>query len=278
MQAMAQQAQDLEIVLNGSASQVQGWLEFNGLVTKGGATAFADRQSFLSANGLVKAADPLMHYLAVLATEVTDQSQGDLVEALLHTELPTVVASPWFGNSGSFTADVGLGLTARFRTWMTEAVAADATPSIDVAPLSPNGHGKWRPLPGYAVLYIAAASLDQYSSEQGEEGYRYKLDRIRSLLGLKPGELTQLLEVSREGLRKWQAGSPITPRRASQIDDLYSLAMWLATHIRPEALPSFMRRRIPALDGQSPLDLLRGHRWSDLRRIYERAFSLETQR
>lgn len=275
---MAQETQDLEIVLSGSPAEVEQWLEINGLVIKGGATAFAHRQSFLSANGLIKAIDPLMHHLAVLASEVIDRDQGDLVGALLHAELPTVVASPWFGNSGSFTADVAMGLTARFRTLMTEAVAADATPSIEIAPLSPNGHGRWQPLPGYAVLYVAAASLDQYSSEQGEQGYRYKLDRIRSLLGLKPGEMTQLLDVSREGLRKWQAGSSIAPRRVSQIDDLYNLATWLATHIRPEALPSFMRRRIAALDGQSPLDLLRGHRWSDLRRIYERAFSLETQR
>jgi hypothetical protein len=86
------------------------------------------------------------------------------------------------------------------------------------------------------------------------------------------------LDVSRQGLSKWHAGFAIAPERSTRIDDLYNLAIWLATHIRPEALPAFMRRQIKALDGQTPLDWLRSRRLDDLRRIYERAFSLEVSR
>ena len=121
-------------------------------------------------------------------------------------------------------------------------------------------------------------SFDRFSSEQGQESQRYKLERIQSLLGLRLGEMTQLLEVSPQGMRKWHAGGSMAPERSTRVDDLYNLAIWLASHIRPEALPAFMRRDIPALGGQTPLEWLRSRRWHELRRVYERIFSLETPR
>jgi len=269
---------ELDLVLTGSRGHVQRWFEFKGLVVRGGATAFAGLQSFRAANGLVISVDPLMHRFEALANDVLHDDQKGLVSTLLHVELASVVASPWFGSSGSYTADVALGLTARFRVWISEVVEANDATDIHVAPISPRGHSAWRPVPSQAVSYVAAASMDRYSSELGLETQRYKLERIQSLLGLRPGEMTQLLDVSREGLRKWNAGFAIAPERSTRIDDLYNLAIWLATHIRPEALPAFMRRQIQALGGQTPLDWLRSRRWDELRRIYERAFSLEVSR
>jgi len=271
-------ASELDLVLTGSAGHVQRWFEFKGLVVKGGATAFAGLQSFRAANGLVISVDPLMHRFEALANDVLHDDQKDLVAALLHVELASVVASPWFGSSGSYSADVALGLTARFRIWISEVAVANGATGIEIGQITPSGHGAWHPLPSQAVSYVAAASMDRYSSEQGLETQRYKLERIQSLLGLRPGEMTQLMDVSREGLRKWNAGFAIAPERSIRIDDLYDLAIWLATHIRPEALPAFMRRQIPALGGQTPLDWLRSRRWAELRGIYERAFSLEVSR
>jgi hypothetical protein len=274
---MPEVSSELDLVLTGSPGHVQRWFTVTGLVLQGGATAFAELQSFQAANGLVTAVDPLVHRLAFLANEVVKDERNDIA-ALLHVELAGVVGGPWFGSSGSFTADVGLGLTARFRIFISEVGDSKMTTSIEIAPMDPAAHGVWRPLAGYAVSYVAAASLDRYSSEREGQSYRYKLDRIQSLLGLRSGEMTQLLEVSREGLRKWQAGSTMAPERSSRVDDLYNFATWLATHVRPEAIPAFMRRRIQALGGETPLDWLRTRRWNDLRRVYERAFSLEVSR
>jgi hypothetical protein len=266
---------ELSLVLTGSPGQVEHWIQVEGLVIQGPPTAFADLQSFQAANGLVTSVDPLLHRYAELATAVMKEDVGNLVAALLHAELPGVVASPWFGLSGSFSIDVCLGVTARFRAWVGEAAAANHTTTLQVKPLVSDRLHDWQPLPGKAVSYVAAASVDQFANEQGEEGYRNKLDRIQSLFGLSSSELSQMLDVSREGLRKWQMGYSIAPRRSSEIDDLHSLATWFANHLRPEALPAFVRRSVPALNGQSPYDYLRAHRWTDLRRIYEKGFSVE---
>jgi hypothetical protein len=144
--------------------------------------------------------------------------------------------------------------------------------------MRPEGDGEWHPIPSHAVSYVAAASLDRFSLEQGHESQQFKLERIQSVLGLRPGEMTQLLDVSREGMRKWQAGGAMAPERTTRVDDLYNLTIWLASHIRPESLPAFVRRNIQALGGQTPFEWLRSRRWKELRRVYERIFSLETTR
>jgi hypothetical protein len=161
---------------------------------------------------------------------------------------------------------------------MGELMAVNVTPPLEITAMQPQGHRAWHPISGHAVSYVAAASLDRFSTEQGQESQTYKLERIQSLLGLRPGEMTQLLEVSAQGMRKWHAGGSMAPERSTRVDDLYNLAVWLASHIRPEALPGFMRRNIQALGGQTPLDWLRSRRSQELRRVYERIFSLETSR
>lgn len=267
---------ELDLVLTGSPGQVQNWFVSEDLVANGAATAFAGLQSLPSANRLVSSVDPLMHRLAILSQQVVSRD-AELASSVLHTELASVVASPWFGSSASFSADVGLGLTCRFRVWVSEVVARrDSTEPIEVVPLQPPARGEWIPLPSHAVSYVALASLDALMSEREGNDYLYKLDRIQSLFGLRPGEVTHLLDVSRQGMQKWQAGGSIAPERLASIDDLYNLAMWFASHVRPEALPAFMRRRIDALGHQTPVDWLLSRRSSELRRIYERAFSLET--
>src|SRR5437879_5478878 len=275
---MADAATDLDIVLNGSPAELKRWFRTSGLVIDGGATAFAGLQSFQSASNMIVSVDPLLHRFASLAAYLSKDVGGSPIGVVLHAEVASVVASPWFGSSGSYSTDVGLGLTARFRNWVSELVAVSVTPPVEIIALQPQSHGQWHQIPGHAVLYVAAASLDRFSSEQGQESQRYKLERIQSLLGLRLGEMTQLLEVSPQGMRKWHAGGSMAPERSTRVDDLYNLAIWLASHIRPEALPAFMRRDIPALGGQTPLEWLRSRRWHELRRVYERIFRLVTRR
>jgi len=246
-------------------------------VIPGGVTAFASVQSMQSAAALVSAVDPLVHRYALLAEAMLPDSSRASIEALLHIELAGVIGSAWFGSSGSYSADVGLGLTARFRILISE-IAGLGSVDLHVAAMHPERQGIWIPFSPTAVSYVAVASLDRLKTERGDNEQLYRLERIQSVFGLRSGEMTQLLDVSREGLRKWQSGSPMAPERSTRIDELFNLATWFESHVRPDAIPAFIRRPIPALDGDTPLDWLRGRRWRELRSVYERIFSLEISR
>ena len=70
-------------------------------------------------------------------------------------------------------------------------------------------------------------------------------------------------------------GGSIAMERRSKIEDLYDFAQWLGQHIRPEMVPTFMRRRIPALQNETPLDWLMANRLDEFRKVYRRAFSYD---
>jgi hypothetical protein len=125
------------------------------------------------------------------------------------------------------------------------------------------------------VTYVAAAALDQVVSERKEADYRFELERIQSILGLRPSEMARLLNVSHEGLRKWSRGAPIADERLPRIDELYDFSTWISSRIKPESIAAFMHRRTPALGSQTPIDWLVSGRLHELRSIYERAFSYE---
>jgi hypothetical protein len=263
------------IVLSGSPERVQRWCQSEGLVTSGGATAFAGLLTVRAANGLILAVDPLVHRLTELACISLQANPAD-VAPVFHLQIASVIASPWFGASSSFTTDVVIGLTASCRAWVSEVNAASSTErTLRAEPLEPATQPGWRPPKSSAVMYVAAAALDRYASERGHSDYRYKLERIQSILGLRPTEMARLLDVSREGLRKWELGAPIADERLADLDDLYDFSIGLMSHIRPEAIGAFIHRRIPALANQRPLDWLVSRRLQELRAVYEKAFQYE---
>jgi hypothetical protein len=273
--AMLGQTQDLEIVLRGSATRVERWCKTEQLVTAGAATTFATLLTVPAARRLIRSVDPLVHRFANLA-QLAVSHDYPTAAPVFHLVVATVVASPWFGSSGSYTNDLTLGLTARFRTWIGELDTAVVTTSIlPIKPLEPVHHPDWRPISGEAITYIAAAALDGFATESQGASYLFKLERIQSILGLKPNEMTRLLGVSHEGLRKWARGGAIAEERLPDIDDLYDFSLWLSSHVKPEAVPAFVRRRIPALLNERPIDWLMTMRLRELRAIYEKAFSYE---
>jgi hypothetical protein len=273
---MSSNVEDLQIALEGSPTTLVGWINREHLVLLGGGTAFVHSQSFLSANVLIASLDPLIHRYAQIWTQITP-SLAHHAAPLLHVEVAAAAAGPWLGVSGSLTDDVAIGLTVRFRALLSEAVLAQRIEHkyriVSLyAPARPQDPPSVAPS---AVAYVAAAGLDRYLSETGRDDYQYKLERVQSLLGLRPAELARILNVSREGLRQWQAGASLAPERKPEIDKLFDLTLWLATHINPEALPSFARRHIPALGGQTPIEWFASRRFTEFRRIFERGFSLE---
>lgn len=263
---------DLEIVLRGSAAEVRLWCQDEKLMGKGAATAFADLPSFSTAIGLITSVDPFIHKLSDLAQSVTVSYTS--LPTVLHLEVTCIVASPWFGSSGSYTEDVALGLTAHFRGLMHELTDLP-TGSRRTSVLRPQTPCTLNAVPSEAVTLLAAAALERLVSERGHDDYQLKLSRIRSLLGLRPSELSRLLNVTPQGLRKWEQGGSIARARIVQIHDIHNFTTWMTRHIKPEALPAFIRRTVPALDHQTPLAWMVAGRIPELRSIYEKAFSRE---
>jgi hypothetical protein len=263
---------DLDIVLRGSAAAVRLWCQDEKLMGKGAATAFADLPSFSTAIGLITSVDPFIHRLSDLAQSVTVSHTSLLT--VLHLEVTSIVASPWFGSSGSYTEDVALGLTAHFRELMHEMTdLPGGSPRTSV--LRPKALCSFKAVPSESVTLLAAAALERLVSERGQDDYQLKLSRIRSVLGLRSSELSRLLDVTPQGLRKWEQGGSIARARIVQIDDIHNFANWLTRHIKPEALPAFMRRNVPALSNQTPLAWVVAGRIPELRSIYDSAFSRE---
>jgi len=272
---MLTQSQDLEIVLRGSATRVERWCKTEHLVTSGAATTFATLLTVPAARGLIRSVDPLVHRFADLA-QLAISHEYPTAAPVFHLVVATVVAGPWFGASGSYTNDLTLGLTARFRSWIGELdVTVDIAPTVPIKPLERAHRPDWRPISGDAITYVAAAALDRVATENEGASYLFKLERIQSILGLKPNEMTRLLGVSHEGLRKWGRGGSIAEERLPDIDDLYDFSLWLSSHVKPEAVHAFVRRRIPALSNERPIDWLMTKRLGELRAIYEKAFSYE---
>jgi len=266
---------EIEVILGGSPTTLSRWVRSQGLIVPGAATAFITYQSYPAANELVSSVDPLVHLFIRVSHSVLP-AEDEQAATVLHLELSSVLASPWLGVSGSFSTDVMLGITAHFRNWLIEFQAPGLPDAqYQILALTPDHSSEPPSIAGKALAYIATAAADRYMSEAAQTDYLYKLERVQSLLGLRPAELARVLNVSREGLRQWQAGATIASDRRPDIDQIYELSTWLAHHIRPDAVPSFIRRSIPALEHRTPLDWFVSRRFSEFRRIYERGFSLD---
>jgi transcriptional regulator with XRE-family HTH domain len=267
------------ILLAGPAESVCDWAFSQHLVAKGHATAFVANQSVWSANGLITAIDPLVHhYVGVCRRMATTDVNRDALMHSFHLEVASACTGPWMGWSNSRTCDVVVGLTARFRLLLGELQdAGELSSRHDVVRLTPKVINRPVSVTGTGITVLAGAALDRLLEEEGQSNYQYKLERIKSLLGLRPAELARLLNVTREGLRQWQSGAGIAPDRRPAIDELFEIAEWLGLHIKPNVVPSFIRRQIPVLNNQTPLDWLTTRR-REFVDIYRRGFSVETTR
>jgi len=86
---------------------------------------------------------------------------------------------------------------------------------------------------------------------------------------LRPAELARLLQVSREAVRRWFGGAPIAAERWEDIDRLDRILRRLTGYFKPEVLPALVRRKIPGVGYNSPLDLMQTRREEDLFDFYD---------
>lgn len=268
-------AEDRTVLLTGTATNLQTWFETKNLLpSEGAATVFFDEQTLSSATRLVSAAEPLVHYFAAFVGELVSEDDADTVVPVLHWELARACASGWIGARSSREADVALALTAGIRDWLREwKHGGRLTTKVRIKQLEPPAVGVIVRIRPEAFTYVAIGSIDREMKEARNETYLIKLQRIRSLLGIRPAELARLLRVSREAIRKWDNGEAISPERWADIDKLNATTDTLTRFIRPEHLPAVARRPVPALDNATPLDWLAARRYDELISFYERTFS-----
>jgi len=267
---------DLRVLLEDSASNLQLWFEQRNLLPSGQATAeFLDMQTWNSAVHFARATEPLIHYCINVIGDIIPQDQ-EAVSELIHSELGPVCMSSWVYSRSTREAGVAIGLISRLRRWIHEIrPRTNLPPELKIREIAPTSAMPVR-FNANALSYLIFASLGAHAVESREEEYHLKLTRIRSALGVNSSELARLLNVSREAVRKWDNGESISSERWSDIDELYANVEKLLTYIKPENLPVVVRRQIPALSNQTPLQLLASQRSAELLTLYERLTSYQT--
>jgi hypothetical protein len=262
-----------QVVLDGSTTSLVTWLENEAAIPMEAAEGFLARPTYSSARILVNSVDKVVHvYMAALS--LVQSSLAQRLGPVLHTELPSVWSAGWIRTSETVGADVAVGLAARLRDLVADLQASgQVTPSIVIHQLRPQPAAVMMRVDQESMTYLAVAGLDQLMSEQRGTLYSSKLAHLQTTLGIRPAELARLLQVSREAVRQWFDGAPISPDRWSDIDRLDRLVQGLLSYFKIEALPAIVRRKIPGLEQRTPLEMIRMGREQELLNFYAAVFT-----
>ncbi len=273
------QTQDsaLDTLLRATSTNVLAWFATQNLLPSAEtATRFLDHQTWTSAVRLVSAADPLIHVCVNLVRDLLPD-EADALGELLHVQLARVCASGWVGSRSTREEDVAIGITAELRNWLLERKdIGQLSPVITITALAPGPTARSVQLQPDAITYIVMAGVDRHLNESRANAYLLKLNRIRSSLGITAAELARLLRVSREAIRKWEHADTIAPERWQDIDSLLEAVEMLLRYFQPEHLPSVIRRSIPALNNDAPIDWLASRRFDELAAFFDEKFNYGT--
>lgn len=275
---MAQiQDSELDTLLRATSTNVLAWFETQNLLPLGdAATRFLDYQTWMSAVRLASAADPLIHVCVNLVRDLVPD-EADALGELLHVQLARVCASGWVGSRSTREEDVAIGITAELRNWLLERIRiGQLSPTVMITALVPGPASSSVQLQTNAITYVVMAGVDRHLSETRAHAYLLKLNRIRSALGITAAELARLLRVSREAIRKWEHGDTIAPERWPDIDGLLEAVEMLLRYFKPEYLPSVIRRPIPVLNNDAPIEWLASRRFDELAAFFDEKFNYGT--
>ncbi|MHB8572612.1 MAG: hypothetical protein ACYDAY_06605 [Candidatus Dormibacteria bacterium] len=260
-----------DVLLEATSTSLVSWVGNQAALPTQGAD-FLNRPTYASARILVNALDQVVH-VYVSALGALDLGKTEALSAMLHTELPSLWTGGWIQSPETVGQDLAVGLAAKVRDWVSDLQASgQVTPSIRVRALRPAPGGVVINIDQEAISYLVVAGLDQWTSEAREMLYRSRLGHVQAAFGLRAAELARLLQVSREGLRRWFDGAPIAPERWADIDRLERLVHMLSGYFRPEVLPSLIRRKVPGLGNRSPMELIHAGREDELAAFYNAVF------
>jgi hypothetical protein len=272
---MAISTRDLPVILRGTIGTLETWLDMHSLAEGSVGVTLFSQPSFAAASHLVASADGVIHAYSAAASGLAPELEKS-VEAALHLDLAAICVSGWITSPGSAQRDLAVGLAARMR----EIVATFVTsPGLEIVyqpvTLRPRSNVEPLRLSDIVVAYVGAAALDQWVGERTAEDYQLKLERIKTGLGLRISDLAKFVGVTREAIRRWGAGAPISEEHWGDVDRLYSVVRQLQKYFRPESLPGQVRRKIPALSGLTALELIAAGREAELLARYQRFFEGE---
>ncbi len=97
--------------------------------------------------------------------------------------------------------------------------------------------------------------LDAFAQELDRRRAADSLVRVLAVWDLNQSEAAQLFGVSRQALSKW-LGQGVPAERCSAVADLAAATDILAHYLKRDRIGAAVRRKAPALDGESLLDLV----------------------
>jgi hypothetical protein len=266
---------DVRIIFQGTVGTLQQWLDGRSFTHSGLGGSLLTEPTFAAAIEFVTSANAVIHAYSAATSKVAPELELT-VDAALHLDLPAIFVSGWIQSAASVERDVAVGLAARMRDIVSVySIGSGGRLGYEPVPLRPRREGKPVRLPEIAVVYVGAAALDQWSGEHADKDYQLKLERIKSGFGLRISELAKLLGVTREAIRQWNSGAGISEDRWGQIDRLNGIVTQLQRYFRPETVPGQVRRKIPALNGMTALQLIEAGRDAELLGRYKRFFEGE---
>lgn len=82
------------------------------------------------------------------------------------------------------------------------------------------------------------------------------VELARSVLGLDYGEIAQAVQADESTLYRWRQGKAPTAIYLSRLERLDDLVREIQRTMRPEAIRGWLDRSIPALDGETPRQMI----------------------
>jgi len=125
--------------------------------------------------------------------------------------------------------------------------------------------------PGDAAAALAEqhstdpAWLDAFAAELDRRRQGKALSRILDVWGVSQSEAGRRFGVSRQAVAKWLAGG-LPADRVESVADVSAATDLLVRRLKRDRIPAVVRRPVPALDGDSLLDLI-SH--GDFRRLVD---------
>jgi predicted transcriptional regulator len=120
--------------------------------------------------------------------------------------------------------------------------------------------------------------LDELSEALDRRRAGRSLARILEVWDLSQAEAARLFGVSRQALSKWLAGG-VPAERAVVVADLAAATDLLVRYVRRERIPAVVRRKAPALGGESLMDWVARSRAHDVLEACRQMFAFgEAQR
>ena len=82
------------------------------------------------------------------------------------------------------------------------------------------------------------------------------LEPARNVLGLDYGDIARAVQADASTLYRWRQGKAPTAIYLSRLERLDDLVREIQRTMRPEAIRSWLDRAIPALDGETPREMI----------------------